>query len=222
VSLVVACVVALLCLMGVPWSIVAILAAIWIDPRLGLVAAVIWAARRSVVDRRTHSPTPPAPALLRELASSIEAGATLRTAIADAPPAFVDDTTRRLCLTGAPIEQVAASLGVHVPEVADALPVIARISESSGGSVAGAIRAMASVADDAQRRRREIRVATAQSRFSAVVVGVVPVLLAIVLVSVRGVPEPGGPAVVIPMILGAVSMLVGSAVVFVMASRAAP
>jgi Flp pilus assembly protein TadB len=81
---------------------------------------------------------------------------------------------------------------------------------------------MASVADDAQRRRREIRVATAQSRFSAVVVGVVPVLLAIVLVSVRGVPEPGGPAVVIPMILGAVSMLVGSAVVFVMASRAAP
>lgn len=220
-SVVGAAVVALMCITGVPWSVVAAVAALWIDTRLGLAIAAVWVARQ-VTRRRTAERHPDTPALLRRLAASIEAGATLRSAIADAPPPLVDERTRRLCRVGVPIGEVAASLGSHLPEVSDALPVVAEVSEASGGSVAGAVRALAAVAEDARRHRREIRVATAQSRFSAVVVGIVPVLLAAVMLAVRGVPEPGGAAVVIPMAAGAMAMLAGSVTVFVMASRATP
>jgi Flp pilus assembly protein TadB len=217
-----AAVIAAMCLTGVPWGVVGVVAALWFDLRLGLAVAAVWMARHHLVGRTSRDRRPDTPALLRELASAIEAGATLRTAIADAPPSLVDERTRRLCRVGAPIGDVAASLGTHLPDVADPLRVIAEVSETSGGSVAASIRALAAIADDTRRRRREIRVATAQSRFSAIVVGVLPVALAAAMLAVRGVPEPGGAAVMIPMVAGATSMLAGSALVFAMASRATP
>jgi len=201
---------------------VGVVGAFWVDARLAFVIAAVWMARRYLEDRNAGRRRHDTPALLRELASAIEAGATLRTAIAEAAPSLVDERTRRLCRVGAPIGDVTASLGTHLPDVADPLRVIAEVSEASGGSVAGSIRSLAGIADDAQRRRREIRVATAQSRFSAIVVGVIPVVFAVVMLAVRGVPEPGGAAVVIPMVAGAMAMLAGSALVFVMASRATP
>ena len=79
----------------------------------------------------------------------------------------------------------------------------------------GSMGRIAADVDAATQAARDRRVALAQIRLSAVVVGVVPLVLAVAAVAVRGVPEPGGPIVVVPMAVGASLMLAGSVIVLV-------
>jgi hypothetical protein len=63
-------------------------------------------------------------------------------------------------------------------------------------------------------------VTLAQVKLSAVVVGLVPVAASIGLVALRGVPEPGGAVIVVPMIIGIAMQILGTGIVFAVASLA--
>jgi hypothetical protein len=55
---------------------------------------------------------------------------------------------------------------------------------------------------------------------SAWVVGVAPLALTGLLVIIKGIPEPGGASVVIPMVIGGSLQVVGTAIVLVVSGRA--
>ena len=75
-----------------------------------------------------------------------------------------------------------------------------------------------SVRSAASRRKR--RSALAQVRFSAWVVGVAPLVLTLLVVLTRGIPQPRGAIIVIPMVVGFVLQVTGTATVFVLSGRA--
>ena len=111
-------------------------------------------------------------------------------------------------------------------ELSEALPTngaaflgICAFSERTGAAIVAALHVLADQADDAIELARQRRVALAQTKLSAVVVGVVPIVASVGLVALRGVPEPGGALIIIPMAIGIALQLVGTAVVFNVAAR---
>ena len=87
--------------------------------------------------------------------------------------------------------------------------------------MSAALEILADQAGEVAQLARERRVSLAQVKLSAVVVGIVPMVVSVALVAVRGVPDPGGALVVIPMIVGLSLQLVGVAIVFAVAGRSA-
>jgi len=196
---------------------------------VGIVLVVVWppaaiaafaaAAIWEVVKRRSGRSVESETAFLNSIASTVSAGSTIRDAIADSRSPFVSDVARRLCNLGRPMAEVAAELAPRMPATGSELGVMLRLSETAGARIVGAVHQFAEHAGDIEQRKRDQRVAVAQAKFSSVVVGVVPLVAALVLVAVRGVPEPGGALILIPMVLGAVMMVAGAATVFVVAHR---
>lgn len=206
---------------GAPWFLWASLVGFAISPLLGVLAIAVPIG--SGLSRRIRGRSDVGNdevGFLRNLAGSMAAGATMREAVAGGGPRFVDARVRRLCEVGAPMRDVARSLAPRLRDTGGAFEVVADLSEDVGASIAEACHVLAEQAEARQRERGETRVATAQARFSAVVVGVVPLALATLMVLVRGVPEPGGAPVIVPMVAGGVLMVTGTFLV-VGASRRA-
>ncbi len=158
--------------------------------------------------------------LLRQLSGRIASGATIRSTIADTSIDVIPESARRLAALGEPMDDVASAIAPVLPVNGAAFRAICSFSEHTGAAISNAISVLADRADEAAELARQRTVALAQVKFSAIVVGLVPIVASIGLLALRGVPEPGGAAIVISMLLGLLLQISGTAVVFRVASRA--
>lgn len=159
-------------------------AAMW-QPWLILGGAPLWA----VLHRRRSISKLPGPddeaRFLRALASELNGGASLRTALAvsaDHSPRLDLGLASRLAASGLSGDRVAEALG-------NALPVNGRLAGAawllasrSGGPAASVMQTLAALAADEGALHRERRSLTAQARASAWVVAALPPLLLLVLI----------------------------------------
>lgn len=214
-----AVVVAALLVVDVPLPVVAIVGFAMVAPAWGLVLAVpvgaihLWRNRAA---RPSASDTGP---FLRSLTADVAAGRTLRQAVADSTSPIVDDHVRRLCVAGAPMGDVASALAPNLDGTGPAFVGLVTSSEVTGGSPIAALATLLDQVEATSALARDQRVAVAQARISAIVVGVVPLVLALVMVALRGIPEPGGAIVVGVMATGAFLMALGAAIVLAMSQR---
>ena len=214
-------IVAALMVFRVPWPYVAVGAMALVSPWIGLIAVgglfVVSVVRR----RRSIRPSPIVEVeFLRELSAALGAGSTFREALASSSAGIVDDRSSRMCRVGVPLGRIIPPIVKQLPETGSAFAVLADASESVGSSVVEACHVLVEEADALRRQKGDLKVATTQARFSAIVVGVVPLLLSASFVAVRGVPEPRGATILVPMVAGAILMLVGTAVVLISSQRA--
>ena len=187
---------------------------------LGAVAgAVAWSVWRRNQTSKTSGP--PEAAVLEGLAAAVGSGATVRQAVMEVSPERIGDEVLRRCAAGRPMAEIAEAIARRFSVTGAELGVVLDQSERAGAKTAVALHELSELAAAAEQRRRDVRVAAAQSRFSALVVGVVPLVAALAVVALRGIPEPGGPLVVGSMVLGSMLMIIGSAVVFIASGRAA-
>lgn len=157
--------------------------------------------------------------LLRLLGGRVSAGASIRSAIADRTIEGIPSRARRLAQLGQPMADVGGAMVAVLPANGRAFRAICAFSEYTGAAVSAALEILADQAGEVAQLARERRVSLAQVKLSAVVVGIVPMVVSVALVAVRGVPDPGGALVVIPMIVGLSLQLVGVAIVFAVAGR---
>ncbi|MGI9529247.1 MAG: hypothetical protein ACR2NG_06000 [Acidimicrobiia bacterium] len=182
---------------------------------VAFVGAAIWEVVKRRRIRRDASET----VFLNGLASAVSAGSTLRDTIADVSSPFVSVHAKRLCRLGRPMSEVAPELAERMPATGKELAVMLTMSETVGARIVGAVHQLAEHAEGIEQRKRDQQVAVAQAKLSSIVVGVVPLVAALALVLVRGVPEPGGALILIPMVVGATMMIAGAATVLVVAHR---
>jgi Flp pilus assembly protein TadB len=187
---------------------------------VGLVAA---AACLSVVLRWRNRPVSDGDEgdLLRHLSGRVAAGATIRSAIADTTIDGIPAGAARLAALGRPMASVGDALVPSLPTNGAAFRGICSFSEHTGAAISSALSALAEQADEATEHARQRRISLAQVKLSAIVVGVVPIAVSLALIVLRGVPEPGGAMIVLPMIAGVGLQLLGTAIVFRVASRSA-
>jgi Flp pilus assembly protein TadB len=159
-------------------------------------------------------------AVLRQLSGLVAAGATIRSSIADGSSSGIPDRARRLAVLGQPMTEVGFAIAEVLPVNGAAFRAICSFSEHTGAAISTALSVLADRADDAAELVRQRKVALAQVKLSAVVVGLIPIAASAGLVALRGVPEPGGVAIIGPMLVGVALQVVGTAVVFQVASRA--
>jgi len=159
--------------------------------------------------------------LLRQFSGRVSAGATIRAAIADPGIESVPALASRLAALGRPMADVGDALAPAFPVNNAAFGAICAFSEHTGAAISTALTVLAQRADDARELARQRRVALAQVKLSAVVVGLIPIAASFGLVALRGIPSPGGAVIVIPMVVGMALQIAGTAVVFRVASRAA-
>jgi Flp pilus assembly protein TadB len=174
----------------------------------GAGAAVVLRSRRE--RRLRHRPVS---ATLRSVADEMRAGRTFAQALVAVDEPVADRVVRRLVAAGADASTIARAASGSFERHRATFVAAVSMSEVAGGSLADHLQRMAEVAEIDEAAERERRVSTSQARFSALVVGGVPLIVAAVVVGVRGVPEPGGALMVIPMVVGAGLLLFGSGAV---------
>lgn len=209
-------------LLRIPIVIVGGMIAISVLPvPLALAVVLAVAAGRSVIRARGRRELNGQEALLlRQLSGRIASGSTIRSTIADASIDAIPESARRLAALGEPMADVASAIAPVLPLNGAAFSAICSFSEHTGAAISNALSVLADRADEAAELARQKAIALAQVKLSAVVVGLVPIAVSIGLLALRGVPEPGGAAIVIPMLLGLLLQITGTAVVFRVASRA--
>lgn len=183
-----AVVIAVALVAGAPPLAVAVGAlALW-QPSFLLAAAAAWA----VVARRGRRRLRPGPddeaAFLAGLAAEMEAGASLRSAVAAAAtraPALDLSRACRLAEAGLPAAQVGEALRPALPVNGRLAAAALRLAAEGGGRVAGLSHTLAARAAEVGRLERERRGLTAQARASAWVVGGAPLAL-LALLAVTG------------------------------------
>lgn len=205
---------ALIVVLGGPLWILPVAGAITVAPALGwLVLAVLGSV---VVIRRLRARTASSVSVsrfLRNVAAELASGRTLVQTLTVSDDARVDPTVRRLCAVGSDGATIADALAPGLGRHARTFGAAVALSEVSGGPLASTLEMVADQASIDEASERERRVATSQARFSALVVGVVPLAIALLVVALRGVPEPGGPLIVVPMVAGGALMVAGGGVV---------
>lgn len=161
---------------GAPLPVLAALGLAAWQPVWTLAALVVWAV---VGGRESQPDGDHEAAYLQAVAGELRAGSTLRHALCVAAPASAALPLRRavrLAAAGQPLEEVAV-------ELAGALPRLGRLTASSvrtvgvtGGRAADVFDGLALLATEEMDLVRERRAATAQARFSALIVGGIPVV----------------------------------------------
>ena len=193
--------------------------AMW-QPLWLLAAAGVWAlvARRRRRGRRA-GPGDEA-VFLRGLAAELDAGASLRTAVAAAAgraPALDLSRACRLAEAGLPAERVGEALQAALPGNGRLAAAAFRLASTTGGRVAALFHALAARASELGRLGRERRALTAQARASAWVVGGAPVALLLLLTATgRMGPLLAAPAGVAVLAVGLALEGAGVAVVWLM------
>ncbi len=210
-------IVALTAVMDTSVTLLLATAVVAVHPALGIgaLSAIALARRYGRPVRDRHSEV----SFLRELTAVVASGSTLRRALRDGDPALVSAVTRRLCDAGAPMARVGASMRDSLPTNGRAFTAVCDLSEVTGSSLAPTLFVLADRAKATEDLDRRRRIATTQARFSAAVVGVVPLVVTAGLTVVRRVPGDGGPLVVVPLVAGSALQLLGVAVVLGLAAR---
>jgi Flp pilus assembly protein TadB len=203
---------------GVPPMIVIAGMLMAVNLPLGLVA--IAAASFAMHRKRQRRGRVDEAAFLRSIATSVAAGATLRAAISAGDRRVVTPGTMRLCDAGVSMSRVGRSIQPALRHNGPTFAAVCSLSESTGSMLARTLHVLADRATDIADLERHRGVATAQARFSAVVVGIAPLAVTAGLIMMRGMPGDGSPIAVISVAIGAAMQVAGVAVVFVLASRA--
>ena len=162
-------------LIGAPLPVLAAVGlAVW-QPALALAAVLAWlgltgAHRRSDPDAEA--------AYLQAVAGEMRAGASLRHALGSASDRAFGlglDRALRLAAAGQPLEGVAGALERTMPRLGMLTASAVRTAGITGGRAADVFDALALLATEEVGLARERRAATAQARFSAWIVGGIPV-----------------------------------------------
>jgi Flp pilus assembly protein TadB len=209
-------------LFRVPVAIVAVMLAFSLLPTHFAAVGVLVLGGLSIVNERRNRDRSQVGEgeLLRQISGRVTAGSTIRATIADPAIEAVPKQARRLAVLGQPMADVGGALSRVLPINGAAFRAICSFSEHTGAAIASALTLLAERADEAAEEARQRRISLAQVKFSSVVVGLVPIAVSLVLVAFRGIPEPGGSVIVVPMVLGIGLQLLGTMVVFRVASRA--
>jgi len=122
-----------------------------------------------------------APVVARAIADALAAGHAISCALAEAAdsvdgPAAVELRTLGDALAvGQPLEHALAVLQIRIDSRAyDTLATAVLLQRDAGGDLVGLLRALARAQEAAARGAADARAATAQARFTGVVVGVLP------------------------------------------------
>lgn len=208
---------------GVPVLVVIAMVAASFLPPVAVGVVVVALAVTSVVRHRMSRSVSSSGEgeLLRQIAARVSAGATIRSTIADPNIAAVPESARRRATLGMPMADVGEALSDVLPVNGQALRAICSFSEHTGAAISSALVVLAERADEATDLVRQKKVSLAQARYSAVVIGIVPVAISAVLIGLNGVPSPGGAVMIVPMVAGLSLQLVGTLIVFKVASGAA-
>jgi len=203
--------------LGVPPLLLGAVALVSMQPVLGvaMLAVVALTMRFRMRQPDEHAEMK----FLRDIASSVSSGSTLRDAIRRGDDAVVDGRTRRLCDAGQSLGLIGTSLRSTLPINGRAFAAVCALSERTGSSLATTLHVLADRAAGSADIRRRRRVATAQARFSAGIVGIAPLVVTAGLFVLRGLPRDDGPIVIIPIALGVGLQLIGVLIVFVLATR---
>ncbi|HEU4701202.1 MAG TPA: type II secretion system F family protein [Conexibacter sp.] len=169
-------------------AVLALLAVGWLaaGPAAGCLMALAgpWALRAHVRSRRRRWRAElerAAPAVARAVADALAAGHAISRALGEAQrsvdgPAAVELRTLAEALAlGEPLEQALAALQARANSRSyDTLATAILLQRDAGGDLAGLLRALARAQEAAVRGADDARAATAQARFTGVVVGVLP------------------------------------------------
>jgi tight adherence protein B len=135
-------------------------------------------ARRLAYGRAVESGTP---VIARAIADALAGGRSLRGALLDAPATVggaAGAELRRVAAelaTGEPTEAALEALRVRCPSSAiDAIVAASLVQLRSGGNLSALLRRLARACEEQQRLADEVRVATAQARFTGLLVVVLP------------------------------------------------
>ena len=207
-----------LAMAGKPWPFVGAAALVAFNPILGVGALLTASVIAKVRDQGSRDNLVES-VWLRRLAGEVRAGATLRNAIAASLPDTVPDRVMTMCAAGVPIREVGAELAAALPISGRRFAALCTMSELTGARLDGALKSCAEAVDDADRRERHQRTATTQVRLSAWVVGLGPLILTGAVVAMRGIPEPSGALIVVPMIVGVILQMAGLLLVFRISKR---
>jgi Flp pilus assembly protein TadB len=202
---------------GVPPLIVGAGALLAVNVPLGLAGlgiAVFVVHRRSRQRQRIDEA-----GFLRMIATTVSAGSTLRWAIRGGDRRIVTPRTRRLCDAGVSMAKVGRDIQPSLEHNGSTFAAVCSLSESTGSMLAPTLHVLADRAADVADLNRHRGVATAQARFSAVIVGMAPLAVTVGLIVMRGVPGDGSPVAVAAIALGTAMQLAGVVAVFTMASR---
>lgn len=122
-----------------------------------------------------------APAIARAIADSLAGGRSLRGALTEAPATVggaAGAELRRVAAeltTGQPTETALEALRARCPSgPIDAIVAAALVQRRSGGNLAALLRRLARACEEQQRLADEVRVATAQARFTGLLVVLLP------------------------------------------------
>lgn len=172
--------------LGIPPVIIAIAAVAVIEPRLVLAGAAIWGVV-AAVRRRSHRVAPDDEAtLFRAMAAELRSGASLRSALAEAAhrvPQIQLGRPVRFAEAGMQMTQIAGAVEGQLPVNGRLAGAAFRLSDWSGARVADTFDGLAERATATAELARERKVATAQARLSALIVGVAPLAFTALLVA---------------------------------------
>jgi Flp pilus assembly protein TadB len=186
--------------------VIAVLLLVW-----SLAGPVPVARRRLVARRAARRPGAAAAAgYFDSVASELRRGAVLRQALAIPVPGT---RLARLALTGQPIELVAVEARQMFALDDDLATAGIRLAGRSGAPAGVLFARLAERLRAAEQSARDRRALTAQARLSAVVIGVLPVVPAVMMLasgqrSVLLEPGPGRSMVVAGLVLQALGLIV--------------
>jgi len=204
---------------GVAPMLVGAAALVAVQPVLGVGAlgAVAVSQRR----RRKTKDTRDEVGFLRYLATSVAAGMSLRLAIRAGDPSIVTYKTRFLCDAGSPIEAIGRSMASTLPTNGRTFSAVCAFAERAGSQLAPTLHSLADLAEGERERRRKQHVATTQARFSAGVVGLVPLVVTGLVLLLRGWPDVGNLWVTVPIAVGVALQVLGLVIVYGLATKSA-
>jgi Flp pilus assembly protein TadB len=157
--------------------------------------------------------------VLLEVLASLQAGRTLRTALAG-----MSYETERCVVIGASSDDVARAVRRALPEQGVVAAAAVRLLDQAGGPAAAVIQELATQATETERIRRELRSAVAAPVLQGVIVGGAPLLVLAHLVVSGGFGETfsTSPAHAVTVSAGAVMTVIGVGWVGAIVRRSMP
>jgi len=208
---------------GAPLPVLAALGmAIW-QPIWTLGAILAWAAL--TLQHRGSPSEEVEAAYLQAVSGELRAGASLRHALITASNVATGlplDRAIRLAAAGQPLDRVAEALGNCLPRLGAVTASAVRTTGVTGGRAAEVFDGLALLATEELGLVRERRAATAQTRFSAWIVGGIPVAY-LLYAGVSGklaIMHTAGPIGMVLLAVGLVLLAGGIAVMWGMLRRA--
>lgn len=162
---------------GAPWPVLAALGLAMWQPMWMAGAIAVWVAL--TVRRKGSGSVDVEAAYLQAVAGELRAGSSLRHAISSASSRTTSlrlARAVRLAVAGQPLEHVAAAMECALPRLGPLTASAVRTAGVTGGKAADVFDGLAMLATEEVGLDRERRAATAQARFSAWIVGGIPVV----------------------------------------------